>query len=234
MQDEQHDEQHDERHDELTVDAGTRIRREAHRQVTDRAVLHAILDEALVAHVGVVRGGVPLVLPFACARDGDSLLLHGSTGSGLLRLGTGDAVCVTVTHLDGLVFARTTFDSSMFYRSAVVHGTATEVTGRDKAAALVVLSEHLFPGRTSEVRESSPKELAATLVLRVPLDRASVKVAAGPMEVDPDDVEPRSVWAGVVPLSVSAGEPVPSPDVPPGVAVPPSVERAVSLRGRAR
>lgn len=221
-------------HDELPVDEGTRIRREAHLQVTDRAVLHAILDEALVAHVGVVRDGLPLVLPFACARDGDSLLLHGSTGSGLLRIGTGDTVCVTVTHLDGLVFARTTFDSSMFYRSAVVHGTATEVTGPEKETALTVLSEHLFPGRTQEVRASTAKELAATLVLRVPLDRVSVKVASGPLEADPDDVEPRSVWAGVVPLATVAGEPVPSPDVPPGVVVPPSVERTVSRRGRDR
>jgi uncharacterized protein len=216
--------------DQLPVDGTTRIRREPHRQVTDRDVLDAILDEALVAHVGVVRDGRPLVLPFACARDGGSLLLHGSTGSGLLRIASGDPVCVTVTHLDGLVFARTTFDSSMHYRSAVVHGTATEVTGPERAAALTTLSEHLFPGRTGEVRESTPKELAATLVLRVPLDRVSVKVAQGPLEPDPDDHEPRSVWAGVVPLSVVAGEPVPAPDVPPGVAVPPSVHRAVSAR----
>ena len=213
---------------EMGVDGSTRIHREAHRQVTDRAVLDAILDEALVAHVGVVRDGLPLVLPFACARDGDSLLLHGSTGSGLLRIASGDPVCVTVTHLDGLVFARTTFDSSMRYRSAVVHGTATALAGDEKDDALTTLSEHLFPGRTGEVRPSTAKELAATLVLRVPLDRASVKVAAGPPEVDPDDLEPRSVWAGVVPLAVVAGEPVPAPDVPPDVAVPDSVGRVRS------
>jgi len=213
-------------HDELPVDDGTRIRREAQLQVTDRAALDAILDEALVAHVGVVRDGLPLVLPFACARDGDSLLLHGSTGSGLLRIGAGDAVCVTVTHLDALVFARTTFDSSMRYRSAVVHGTASEVTGPAKADALTILSDHLFPGRTAEVRPPTPKELAATLVLRVPLDRASVKVAEGPLEADPDDHEPRSVWAGLLPLPVVAGEPQPGADVPPGVEVPPSVHRA--------
>lgn len=212
----------------MPVDDTTRIRREAHRQVTDRAVLHAILDEALVAHVGVVRDGLPLVLPFACARDGDSLLLHGSTGSGLLRIASGDPLCVTVTHLDGLVFARTTFDSSMRYRSAVVHGTASVLEGSAKKAALDRLSDHLFPGRTAEVRASTAKELAATLVLRVPLDRASVKVAAGPPEVDPDDHEPRSVWAGIVPLALVAGEPVPAPDVPDGVPVPDSVDRARS------
>jgi len=209
--------------EQLPVDASTRIRREAHRQVTDRAVLDQILDEALVAHVGVVRDGLPLVLPFACARDRDSLLLHGSTGSGLLRIASGDPLCATVTHLDGLVFARTTFDSSMRYRSAVVHGTATVLDGEEKAAALTTLSEHLFPGRTAEVREPTAKEVAATMVLRLPLDRASVKVAAGPAEVDPEDHEPRTVWAGIVPLAVAAGEPVPAPDVPPGVPVPPSV-----------
>jgi nitroimidazol reductase NimA-like FMN-containing flavoprotein (pyridoxamine 5'-phosphate oxidase superfamily) len=208
---------------ELPVDATTRIRRESERQVTERAALEAILDEALVAHVGVVRDGRPLVLPFAVARDGDHLLLHGSTGSGLLRIAAGDDVCVTVTHLDGLVFARTTFDSSMRYRSAVVHGVAEAVPAHQKEAALTVLSEHLFPGRTAEVRASTPKELAATSVLRVSLATASVKVAAGPPEIDPDDVEPRSVWAGIVPLTVQAGEAVPAPDVPPGVPTPASV-----------
>ena len=210
----------------IPVDDRTRIRREAHRQVTDAAALHAILDEALLAHVAVVRDGLPLVLPFACARDGDSLLLHGSTGSGLLRAATGTPVCVEVTHLDGLVFARTTFDSSMRYRSAVVHGVATPLEGEEKAAALRLLSDHLFPGRTAELRDSTAKELAATLVLRVPLDTASVKVAAGPPEVDPDDHEPRDVWAGVLPLRLVAGDPQPAPDVPAGVPVPESVRRA--------
>ncbi|WP_148573948.1 pyridoxamine 5'-phosphate oxidase family protein [Nocardioides caldifontis] len=210
----------------LPVDATTRIRRESERQVTERAALHAVLDEALVAHVGVVRDGLPLVLPFACARDGDTLLLHGSTGSGLMRLAAGEPVCVTVTHLDGLVYARTTFDSSMRYRSAVVHGTAEVVPPEEKERALTVLSDHLFCDRTAEVRASTVKELAATMVLRVSLERASVKVAAGPPEVDPDDVEPRSVWAGILPLSTVAGEPQPSPDVRDGVDVPPSVRRA--------
>ena len=212
----------------LPVDATTRIRRESERQVTDRAVLHSVLDAALVAHVGVVRDGLPLVLPFACARDGESLLLHGSTGSGLMRLAADEPVCVTVTHLDGLVYARTTFDSSMRYRSAVVHGVARPVPAEEKDHALQVLSDHLFAGRTTEVRASTPKELAATLVLRVSLEQASVKVAAGPPEVDPDDVEPRSVWAGVLPLSTVAGEPLPSPDVPEGVDVPASVLRAAA------
>ena len=212
--------------DALPVDELTRIRRESHRQVTDRAALNAILDDALIAHVGIVRDGRPVVLPFACARDGDSLLLHGSTGSGLLRVADGDKVCATVTHIDGLVYARTTFDSSMRYRSAVVHGTAHAVADEETDAALRVLSEHLFPGRNAEVRASTPKELAATRVLRVPLDRASVKVASGPPEVDPDDMEPKTVWAGIVPLSLVAGDPMPYPDVPGHVVPPESVRRS--------
>jgi nitroimidazol reductase NimA-like FMN-containing flavoprotein (pyridoxamine 5'-phosphate oxidase superfamily) len=213
--------------DTLRVDDVTRVRREDHRQVTDRAVLHEILDDALLAHVAVVRDGLPLALPFAVARDGDTLLLHGSTGAGGLRLGAGGPVCVSVAHVDGLVFARTTFDSSMRYRSAVVHGVAEVVPEEEKEAALAVLSEHLFRGRTEEVRRPSRKEVAATLVLRLSLDSASVKVAAGPPEVDPDDHEPRSVWAGIVPVALTAGSPVAAPDVPDGVDVPSSVLRTL-------
>ena len=212
----------------LPVDAATRIRREPHRQVTDRAALHDVLDGALLAHVAVVRDGLPLVLPLAVARDGDSLLLHGSTGAGGLRLGAGGPVCVSVSHVDGLVFARTTFESSMRYRSAVVHGTAEVVPDDEKERALAVLSDHLFAGRTDEVRRPTRRELAATLVLRLSLDSASVKVAAGPPEVDPEDEEPREVWAGIVPITVTAGEPLPSPDVPDGVPVSPSVERTLA------
>lgn len=216
---------------ELPVDDLTRIRREAQRQVTDRPTLHAILDAALVAHVGVVRDGLPVVLPFACARDGESLLLHGSTAAGLLRAASGVAVCVTVTHLDGLLFARTTFESSMRYRSVAIHGTATPLEGAEKEEALRRLTEHLFPGRGTEVRASTRKEVAATMVLRVPLDRCSVKVAAGGPGIDPDDTEPREVWSGLLPLTVTAGEPIAAPDVPEGTPVPDSVRRAA---GRAQ
>jgi uncharacterized protein len=217
--------------DRLPLDDETLIRRERHRQVTDRTVLHAILDEALVAQVAVVRDGLPLVLPFACARDGEALLLHGSTGSGLMRLATGSPVCVSVTHLDGLVLARTAFDSSMRYRSAVIHGVATVLSDDEKVAALEVLTEHLVPGRVAELRPPTGKELASTLVLRVPLDRASVKVAAGAPEVDPEDTEPRSVWAGIVPLRQVAGEPLTAPDVPSGTDLPASVRRLLSRQG---
>jgi uncharacterized protein len=211
----------------LEVDATTQLRRHRERQVTEREQLHQILDEALVAHVGVVRDGRPVVLPMACARDGNDLLLHGSSGGGLLRQGIDAPVCVEVTHLDGLVYARTTFESSMRYRSAVVHGVAVALSGEEKERALDVLSEHLFAGRTAEVRRPNRKEVAATLVLRVPLGQASVKIAAGPPEVDPDDHEPREVWAGIVPMGLRARDPLPAPDVPAEVPVPVSVRRTL-------
>lgn len=207
-----------------------KVRRLPEKQVDDRGALNDLLDEALVAHVAVVRDGRPVLLPFACARDGEHLLLHGSTGAGVLRLAAGEPVAVGVTHLDGLVFARSLFESSMHYRSAVVLGVAEVLEGEAKAHALDVLSEHLMPGRGDEVRANSRKELAATLVLRVPLDRFSVKVSHGPAD-DPEDGESREVWAGILPLALRAGEPVSAQDVPEGVPVPESVRRA-GARGR--
>ena len=201
----------------LSVDDETRIRRLPERQRTERAELYAILDAGLVAHVAFVRDGRPVVIPFLYARDGDSLVLHGSTGGGLFLAPAGIEVSVGVTHVDGLVFARSVFDSSANYRSAVVHGRAVAVPAEEKEAALLVVSEHLMPGRWAEVRPSTRKELAATSVLRLGLDRASVKVRAhGPSE-EPDDGEDRAVWAGVLPLALVAGVPAPSSDVPPSV-----------------
>jgi nitroimidazol reductase NimA-like FMN-containing flavoprotein (pyridoxamine 5'-phosphate oxidase superfamily) len=212
------------------MDDELRVHRLSEYQVEDRAVLDAILDDALVAHVGVVRNGGPVVLPFACARDGDQLLLHGSTGAGVLRLAGAEPVCVTVTHLDGLVFARSLFESSMHYRSALVLGDAEVLEGTAKVEALEHLAEHLMPGRAAEVRANSRKELAATLVLRVPLDRFSVKVGRSDAH-EPGDGESRDVWAGVLPLPSGAGEPVPAPDVPVGVTVPDSVRRSAARGG---
>ncbi|MEZ5092593.1 pyridoxamine 5'-phosphate oxidase family protein [Nocardioides sp.] len=213
------------------MDDELRVRRLPEYQSSDRADLDAILDDALVAHLGVVRDGRPVVLPFACARDGDGLLLHGSTGAGVLRRGVDAEVCVTVTHLDGLVFARSLFESSVHYRSAVVLGVAEVLEGERKERALEVLSDHLLPGRSGELRTSTRKELAATLVLRVPLERWSVKIGRSDAH-DPEDDEPRDVWAGIVPLWLAAGRPEPAPDVPDGVAVPASARRAAARGGR--
>ncbi|QHC66167.1 pyridoxamine 5'-phosphate oxidase family protein [Rathayibacter sp. VKM Ac-2759] len=199
----------------------TRVTRLRDRQVTDRGALDAILDEALLAHVAVVRDGVVIVLPILFARDGDRLLLHGSSGGGLLRAAAqGAPLTVSVTLVDGLVVARSTFDSSMNYRSAMILGTARTVEGAEKARALELLSARLLPGREREVRPSTPREIAATLVLQLPLEEASVKVrAAGPSD---DDAQTDGVWAGVVPVVTRTLAPVAAPGsdahVPPSVA----------------
>ena len=198
----------------------TDVRRLPEKQVRDVVALHAILDEALHASVGFQVDGQPFVLPMACARDGDHLLLHGSTGSRLMRtLATGVSVCVSVTHLDGLVYARSAFESSMRYRSATVLGTASEVPADEKLHALEVLTEHLLPGRWAELRAPHTKEVAATSVLRVPLDEWSVKVGAG-FGDDPDEDLDEPVWAGVVPMRVAYDDPVDAPDLGPGRPVP--------------
>jgi nitroimidazol reductase NimA-like FMN-containing flavoprotein (pyridoxamine 5'-phosphate oxidase superfamily) len=201
----------------------TDVRRLPEKQVDDVAVLHAILDEALVASVGIQVDGQPYVLPMACARDGDHLLLHGSTGSRLMRaLAAGTPLCVSVTHLDGLVYARSAFESSMRYRSATVLGVATEVPGEDRLGALEVLTEHLLPGRWAELRAPLAKELAATSVLRVPLAEWSVKVGDG-FGDDPVEDLHEPVWAGVVPLRTVLDAAVDAPDLDPGLPVPPHV-----------
>lgn len=203
----------------------TDVRRLPEKQVRDVASLHAILDEALVASVGIQVEGQPFVLPMACARDSDHLLLHGSTGSRLMRvIAAGAPVCVSVTHLDGLVYARSAFESSMRYRSATVMGTATEVPADERLHALEVLTEHLLPGRWAELRAPHAKELAATSVLRLPLDEWSVKVGSGFGE-DPDEDLDEPVWAGVLPMRVAYGAPVDAPDLGPDRLAPGHVTR---------
>jgi len=198
----------------LQSDPSLTVRRLRDRQSHDPADLHAILTEAVVAHVGFVRGGHPIVLPFLCGvgdlGDGPVLLLHGSTGGGLfLDAGAeGVPVSATVTHVDGLVFARSTFDSSANYRSAVIVGNATVVPEGLRTEALWQVADHLMPGRRDEVREMTPKEVRATQVLQLPLDRASVKIRAAGVGEAVDDGEDHGVWAGVVPLAVRAGDPI--------------------------
>ncbi len=214
----------------MTPRERTEVRRLPEKQVRDVDVLHAILDEALHAAVGFQVDGQPYVLPMACARDGESLLLHGSTGSRLTRtLAAGAAVCVSVTHLDGLVYARSAFESSMRYRSATVLGTASEVVADEKLLALEVLTEHLLPGRWAELRAPRAKELAATAVVRVPLGEWSVKVSDG-FPDDPDEDLDEPVWAGVVPMRMAYDEPVGAPDLGPGLLVPAHVSGRTSPR----
>ncbi|MBO9522104.1 MAG: pyridoxamine 5'-phosphate oxidase family protein [Nocardioidaceae bacterium] len=189
----------------------TRLRRLPEKAAADLASLHAVLDAARVAHVAFVHDGHPVNVPVACAREGDRLLLHGSTGSRLFRtLADGAAVCATVTLLDGMVLARSAFESSMHYRSAMVFGVATVV--EDKEAALRAMSEAWMPGRWETLRAPRAKELAATLVLTLPLDEWSVKISDGDPDDPPEDLD-EPVWAGVLPIVSSYGEARPAPDL---------------------
>lgn len=202
----------------VALSARTAVNRHPERQVHDRQALYAVLDAGVVAHLAVNRDDGPVVLPILYARDDDRLLLHGSTAAGALRLAAeGRPVAVGVTLLDGLVFAATMFNASANYRSAVVLGRCSVVPEEEKAGALRVLSEHLMPGRWAEVGEPNAKELAATLVLALPLAEASVKVRTGPPADDPVD----GAWRGVLPVRVVPGPPVAAPGTT--EAVPASV-----------
>ncbi|MFF5230352.1 pyridoxamine 5'-phosphate oxidase family protein [Dactylosporangium sp. NPDC000521] len=184
----------------------TRVRRLPELQVDDPAVLHGILDAGTVGHLSIVHDGQPYAIPVAYGRSGSSVLFHGSTGSRLFRvLAEGAPCCFTVTLLDGLVLARSAFETSMHYRSVMVLGRCTVV--EDKLPALATISEHVTPGRWAVVRPPSRKELAATLVLALPLDEVSVKVSDGPPSTSPEDAG-YDVWTGVVPFRVERGEPI--------------------------
>lgn len=188
--------------------------------------VEAILDEGFVAHVGLVADGQPYVLPMAYARLGRRLYLHGSRASRLLRtLAGGAPVCVTVTILDGLVLARSAFHHSMNYRSVVVLGRAEAVTDAgERAQALSALVDHAVPGRSRTVRGPSGAELRATLVVRIPLEEASAKIRVGPPVDDEADLA-LPVWAGELPLRLTAGAPV--ADRSPGVTTAPAIPLAV-------
>jgi nitroimidazol reductase NimA-like FMN-containing flavoprotein (pyridoxamine 5'-phosphate oxidase superfamily) len=211
----------------------------AHTQITrlpdlgssDRSELDRLLDQSLVGHFAMTGAEGPVVIPTAIARDGDSVLAHGSTGSRWMRrLATGAPTCLAVTHWEGLVVARSAFESSMLYRSAVLFGRCDAVVEPGaKRAALDLLTETFLPGRASEIREPSAKELAATLVLRLPIDEWSLKVSTGWPEDAPEDVS-GSAWAGIVPLHASYGEPVAAPDLRTGIDVPPSVNALRTAR----
>ena len=197
----------------------TRARRLPERAAYDRATVHAILDEGFICHVGFVVDGQPFVVPTGYARVGETLYLHGSTGS-RLGLRPGMDVCVTVTLLDGLVLARSAFHHSMNYRSVMALGRTRAVRDfEEKEAALRALVEHIVPGRSDEVRGADPRELAATAVLAVGLDEVSAKVRTGdPKDDDPDYDLP--VWAGVLPLALTPGDPVPDPVLDPSLPTP--------------
>jgi nitroimidazol reductase NimA-like FMN-containing flavoprotein (pyridoxamine 5'-phosphate oxidase superfamily) len=204
--------------------ARTTVRRLAERGRYDGATAHAILDEGLVAHVGIATDDGPVVIPMLYGRHGDRLLLHGSPASRLLRGGAkGTDLCVTVTLVDGLVLARSAFHHSMNYRSVVVFGTGTPIADLDeKLAALDRLVDHIVPGRGPDTRAPSEKELRGTLVLALPLDECSVKVRTGGPKEEPEDMD-LPVWAGVIPVTTAYGVPIPDDDLAGDPPVPPYV-----------
>jgi nitroimidazol reductase NimA-like FMN-containing flavoprotein (pyridoxamine 5'-phosphate oxidase superfamily) len=199
----------------------TAVRRLPEKQLHDRASLDAVLDAGRVAHIAVQDDeGQPYVVPVAYARDGDDVLFHGSTASRLFRsLAAGAPTCLTVTLLDGLVLARSVFESSMHYRSAMVLGSSAPLEGAAKITALERISEHLMPGRWADARQPNRKELAATLVLSMPLDEWSVKVSDGPPDDATEDLD-LPVWAGILPMYEAYGAAAPAPDLRPGLELP--------------
>jgi nitroimidazol reductase NimA-like FMN-containing flavoprotein (pyridoxamine 5'-phosphate oxidase superfamily) len=196
---------------------------------SDRSDLDALLDTARVGHFGLVaEDGTPAVIPTMVVRDGDRILAHGSTGSGWMRrLATGVPTALGITAYDGLVVARSAFESSIRYRSAVVFGRCSTVTD-DKERFLDLVTEALIPGRSAEIRRPTKAELAATLVLALPLDDWSLKISAGWPEDEDDDVA-GPAWAGVVPVRQTHDAPQAAPDLRAGIDVPPSV-RALADR----
>jgi hypothetical protein len=204
----------------LSATPRTQLRRKRERQADDRALLHAVLDEALVCHLGLVDDdGTPLVLPTMHARVGEVVYVHGSTGAA--SLAADRDVCLTVTLLDGLVLARSVFAHSANYRSAVVRGRARRVTDpEEQLRALRAVVEHLTPGQWDHARRPDRREAAATAVLALPLDEASVKVRQGPPG-DPESVGAGDRrWAGVVPMTTVLDAPESCPALPDDVAVP--------------
>ncbi|MFD7104272.1 pyridoxamine 5'-phosphate oxidase family protein [Streptomyces celluloflavus] len=195
----------------------TTLTRARERATYDQETVHAILDAAYLCHLGYVRDGAPVVLPTLYGRVGDRLYLHGSTGSRPLRMAgepdPGLPVCVTVTHVDGLVLARSAFHHSINYRCVVVHGTAHPVTDpAEKSAALDALVDHVLLGRAADSRPGNAKELAATAVIRLDLREVSAKIRTGGPNDEPEDLA-LPHWSGVLPVAPVYGAPVPSDDL---------------------
>ncbi len=206
---------------DLAATPRTDVRRLPERGSYDRAAINAVLDEAMICHVGFVADDGPVVIPTIHARAGETLYLHGSPASRMLRaVKRGIDVCVTVTLLDGLVLARSAFHHSMNYRSVVVFGTAAEVVDREqKLAGMRAITERVVPGRWDDARQPNEAEFKGTTVLELPLSEASLKTRTGG-PVDDDEDMSLGVWAGVLPVSLGFGEPEPDPDLASGIPAP--------------
>ncbi|QNS03509.1 pyridoxamine 5'-phosphate oxidase family protein [Streptomyces xanthii] len=209
----------------------TRLRRMKEKARFERSELEAILDAGFVCHLGVMVDGVPMVVPTVYGRDDDHLYFHGSVASRSLAADPDATICVTVTHVDALVLARSVFEHSVNYRCAMIYGTPRKVTDEaEKAEGLRILTEHTAPGQWDYARRPSRKELAATTLLALPLDEASVKISDGPPDDgDSPDAE-LGLWAGVLPLSSRWGAPTADPALPVGIAAPAHITARAGTR----
>ena len=203
----------------------TQMTRSPDKASRDRNELDQLLDEVPLAHVGFSTDEGPVVIPTAAARDGDRLMIHGSTGSQWMRrLATGVPACAAVTSVDAVVVARSGFESSYRYRSAVIFGCFTPLDGEEKHRALDLFVDRLIPGRVAEIRPSTSRELAATLLLALPLNEWSLRVSKDWPEDGDDDVS-GPAWAGIVPMTTAYGDPLPAPDLRNEIQVPASLNR---------
>ena len=208
----------------------TTVRRISHKASNELSDLYSILDDNLVAHVAVVENGEPIVIPMTYGRDGNTLYLHGSTGSRLMRLlAQNPSVCISITELNALKVARSTFNSGMHYRAAVIFGKAELVSDEDKLRALDALSDRLIPGRNLEARPTTKKELAATIIISVELDETSVKISKNEVD-DPEEDLNLGYWAGIIPLKTIAGRAIPADAESESLPIPPSIQRFIEKR----
>lgn len=203
----------------------TKVHRAPHKQVNDPAVARGILERAIIAHVAITIADQPYCLPVSCAPYGDELLMHGSVASRLFKaLADGAPACVTITLVDGLVLARSSFESSMHYQSLMAFGRARLLSDEEKRPALQALTDHLFPERRAELRKSTEQELKATAVVAFPLNEISIKVSQGQPD-DPESDLDAKVWAGTLPIVSNYGAPIPADNLRSGIPAPDYISR---------
>lgn len=199
------------------------VKRLPERGAYDRRTIDSILDEALICHLAFETDDGPVAIPTIHARIGDVLYLHGSHASRMMRITVGEQVCVTATIVDGIVVARSTFHHSLNYRSVMVFGAPRVVEdAEERTAAFAAITNHVLPGRWDEARQANATEDKGTKLLAIDIDEASAKFRSGPPVDDEEDMA-LGIWAGVIPLAVTPGEPIPAPDLEAGVDLPPSV-----------
>lgn len=197
-----------------------RVKRISNNSDYSKETVHAIIDEALFCHLGIIHDGKPVVIPTIHARMGDQIVFHGSNASRLLKISNNNEICVTITLLDGLVMARSLFNSSMNYRSAVIFGKGEIIKDHDeRMAAFKSITDHIAPGRWDDARQPNNSELKQTSVVRMPIDEASAKISMGPPD-DEDEDYALDYWAGVIPINQTYGEPESDPILQEGITIP--------------